>query len=93
MEVREDTAVVDFGNGVLRTVYSGTAPSIKPGDIVIVHAGVIIDIVKDDKIKKFILALRSVNCAACRENLEKGYEELMEALMEIDEDFRKYSEN
>ncbi len=42
VEVRGETALVDFGDGVVREVLVGPIEEPRPGDIVVVHAGVAI---------------------------------------------------
>jgi hydrogenase expression/formation protein HypC len=56
-EVRGDIALVDFGDGVLREVYGATLEDVKPGDIVIVHAGMIIEKLKPERAREMIEAI------------------------------------
>ena len=42
-EVRGHVALVDFGDGVLLSLDAGAIGDLKPGDLVVVHAGVIIE--------------------------------------------------
>ncbi len=56
-EVRGDIALVDFGDGVLREVYGATLEDVKPGDIVIVHAGMIIEKLKPERAQEMIKAI------------------------------------
>jgi hydrogenase expression/formation protein HypC len=53
-EVKDGIALVDFGDGVLREVYGGAYEEVKPGDIVVVHAGVIIEKLKEDRINEMV---------------------------------------
>jgi len=73
VEVRGEIAVVDFGEGVLREVYAGSIDGIKPGDTVIVHAGMIIDKVKPEE----------------AESLARDIEEFIEELERKAEEFEK----
>ncbi len=74
-EVRGDIAVVDFGDGVLREVVGATYADVKPGDLVIVHAGVIIEKLRPEKAREMIEAIHEFV-----EELEKKAEELLERL-------------
>jgi len=56
-EKRGDIALVDFGDGVLREVYGATLEDVKPGDIVIVHAGMIIEKLKPERAREMIEAI------------------------------------
>ena len=70
VEVRGDTALVDFGDGVVREVLIGAIEEPRPGDLVIVHAGV---------------AITRVNREAAERQLrllERALEELAEKLAE-----------
>ncbi|ABM80608.1 HypC/HybG/HupF family hydrogenase formation chaperone [Hyperthermus butylicus] len=51
-EVRGDIAIVEFHDGVVREVYASAISDLKPGDMVMVHAGVIIEKVKEDELEK-----------------------------------------
>ena len=53
-EVRGNIAVVDFGDGVLREVDAGAIEDLKPGDLVIVHAGVIIERLKGHEAEEIV---------------------------------------
>jgi hydrogenase expression/formation protein HypC len=57
-EVHGDIAIVDFGDGVLREVYGATYEDVKPGDIVIVHAGMIIEKLKSERAQEMIQTIR-----------------------------------
>ena len=59
VEVREMTAIVDFG-GVRREVDSLLVPNVKPGDYVIVHAGTIISKLDPREAEETIKAWREV---------------------------------
>ena len=57
-EVRPDgIAVVDFGDGVLREVDAGAIQDLKPGDLVVVHAGVIIEKLKPEEAERIARTL------------------------------------
>jgi len=73
--VRGDVALVDFGDGVEREVLGATYEDVKPGDIVIVHAGVIIEKLKDEKLDELLRMLNEF-----REDLEKKADELLRSL-------------
>ena len=53
-EVKGHIAVVDFGDGVLREVDAGAIEDLKPGDLVIVHAGVIIEKLKGEEAEEIV---------------------------------------
>ncbi|ALL00451.1 [NiFe] hydrogenase metallocenter assembly protein HypC [Pyrodictium delaneyi] len=53
-DVKGNIAVVDFGDGVLREVDAGAIEDLKPGDLVIVHAGVIIEKINEERAKEMI---------------------------------------
>jgi hydrogenase expression/formation protein HypC len=53
-ELRGRIALVDFGDGVLREVDASSIEDVKPGDLVIVHAGVIIEKLKPDEANSMI---------------------------------------
>ncbi len=57
-EVRGDVLLVDFGDGVLREVYGASIGDVRPGDIVIVHAGVVIEVLKEDRAEELVSALQ-----------------------------------
>lgn len=48
VEVRDDIAVVDFGNGMLKEVLIATDERIEAGDLVLVHAGTVISKVDEE---------------------------------------------
>jgi len=85
-EIKEDVMIVDFGNGVLREVYGGTISDVKPGDVVIVHAGIVIEVVKDEKAKKFVELLRDMACCYKSAELGKAYEDLAKIVMEFEKE-------
>ncbi|NOZ88493.1 MAG: HypC/HybG/HupF family hydrogenase formation chaperone [Crenarchaeota archaeon] len=70
-EVRGHVAVVDFGDGVLREVDAGAIEDLKPGDLVIVHAGVIIERLKGREAEELVR-----NIQEFIEELERRAEEL-----------------
>ncbi len=75
-EVRPDgIAVVDFGDGVLREVDAGAIEDLKPGDLVIVHAGVIIEKLKPEEAEEIVK-----NFEEFINELERKAEELKELL-------------
>ena len=74
-EVRGEVVLVDFGDGVLREVYGGTGDEVKPGDVVIVHAGMIIEKLKPDRAREMIEAITEFV-----EDLERKAEKLFEYL-------------
>ncbi|WP_338250913.1 HypC/HybG/HupF family hydrogenase formation chaperone [Pyrodictium abyssi] len=53
-EVKGHIAVVDFGDGVLREIDVGALEDLKPGDLVIVHAGVAIEKIDEERAKEMI---------------------------------------
>jgi hydrogenase expression/formation protein HypC len=79
-EVKGDIVLVDFGDGVLREVYGGTYEDLKPGDLVVVHAGVIIEKLRPERAEEFVNAINEfiedLESKAKRffEYLEKGEE-------------------
>ncbi len=81
-EVRPDgIAVVDFGDGVLREVDAGAIEDLKPGDLVIVHAGVIIEKLKPEEAERIVKTLEEfIN------ELEKRAEEFEDLLKLIEEE-------
>jgi len=56
-EVKGDIVLVDFGDGVLREVYGGSYEDLKPGDIVVVHAGIVIEKLKPERAEELVKAL------------------------------------
>ena len=60
LRVKEDLAVVDYGGGVIREVDASIVPDIKPGDYVIVHAGIIIAKIDEEEAMEMIKALREL---------------------------------
>ena len=56
-EVKGDIVLVDFGDGVLREVYGGAYEDLKPGDIVIVHAGIIIEKLRPERAEELVKAI------------------------------------
>lgn len=56
-EVKGDIALVDFGDGVLREVFGGSYEDLKPGDLVIVHAGIVIEKLKPARIEEMLGAI------------------------------------
>ena len=74
-EVRGEVVLVDFGDGVLREVYGGTVDEVKPGDVVIVHAGMIIEKLKPDRAREMIEAITEFV-----EDLERKAEKLFDYL-------------
>ena len=60
LEVRDDgIAIVDFGNGIVKEVVN-TLDNLKPGDYVLVHAGLIIEKLKEDKIVEMLQFYREL---------------------------------
>jgi len=53
-EVKGHVAIVDFGDGVLREVDAGAIDDLRPGDLVIVHAGVVIEKINEERAKEMI---------------------------------------
>lgn len=53
-EVKGHVALVDFGDGVLREVDAGAIDDLRPGDLVIVHAGVVIEKINEERAKEMI---------------------------------------
>ena len=51
-EVRGDIAIVEFHDGVVREVYAGVVDDIKPGDLVMVHAGIIIEKIDEEELER-----------------------------------------
>ncbi len=81
-EVRPDgIAVVDFGDGVLREVDAGAIEDLKPGDLVIVHAGVIIEKLKPEEAERIVKTLEEFIS-----ELEKRAEEFEDLLKLIEEE-------
>ena len=72
-EVKGDIVLVDFGDGVLREVYGGAYEDLKPGDIVIVHAGIIIEKLKPERAEELVRAINEFI-----EDLEKKANQLFE---------------
>ena len=72
-EVKGHIAVVDFGDGVLREVDAGAIEDLKPGDLVIVHAGVIIEKLKGEEAEEIVRNIEEFISV-----LEKRAEELAE---------------
>ncbi|RLF21079.1 MAG: HypC/HybG/HupF family hydrogenase formation chaperone [Thermoprotei archaeon] len=60
LRVKEDLAVVDYGGGVIKEVDASIVPDIKPGDYVIVHAGIIIAKIDEEEAMEMIKALREL---------------------------------
>ncbi len=60
VEVRGEIALVDFGGGVLREVYVSTLEEVKPGDYVIVHAGIAIEKIKYEEYKALMEELERI---------------------------------
>jgi len=80
-EVRpEGVAVVDFGDGVLREVDAGAIQDLKPGDLVVVHAGVIIEKLKPEEAERIARTLEEF--AAELEKRAEEFEELLRLLAE-----------
>ncbi len=72
-EVRGDIALVDFGDGVLREVVGATYADVKPGDIVIVHAGIIIEKIRPERAEELVSAIEEFI-----EDLERKVDEILE---------------
>ncbi len=60
VEVHGDTAKVDFGDGVLRLVDATCIDDLKPGEYVIVHAGIIIERIREEEYKEMTSLLREI---------------------------------
>ncbi len=71
-ELRGRIALVDFGDGVLREVDASSIEDVRPGDLVIVHAGVIIEKLKPDEANNMIKEITDFI-----EELEKKADELL----------------
>jgi len=65
-------ALVDFGDGVLREVDAGAVDRVEPGDVVVVHAGVIIERLGGRDIEELVRGVKEFV-----EELEKRAEELL----------------
>jgi hydrogenase expression/formation protein HypC len=52
LEVKRDSAKVDFGNGTIRTVNVALIDSVRVGQYVIVHAGFAIQVMDKSEAKK-----------------------------------------
>ncbi|BEP18449.1 HypC/HybG/HupF family hydrogenase formation chaperone [Pyrofollis japonicus] len=74
-EVKGDIVLVDFGDGVLREVYGGTYEDLRPGDLVVVHAGVIIEKLKPERAEELVNAINEFI-----EDLESKAQQLFEYL-------------
>ena len=59
-EVKGDILVVKFGDGVIREVYGATIDDVHPGDIVIVHAGIVIEKLKKDLAVEMMKAIQEL---------------------------------
>ncbi|KSW11635.1 hypothetical protein CF15_02055 [Pyrodictium occultum] len=78
-EVKGNIAVVDFGDGVLREIDAGALEGFKPGDIVIVHAGVAIERLDEDRAREMMRVIE-----AFISDLERKADEL-ERLFQVEE--------
>jgi hydrogenase expression/formation protein HypC len=74
-EVKGDIVLVDFGDGVLREVYGGTYEDLKPSDLVVVHAGIIIEKLKPERAEELVNAINEFI-----EDLESKAKQLFEYL-------------
>ena len=78
-EIRGHVALVDFGDGVLREVDAGAIGDLKPGDLVVVHAGVIIEKLKPEEAEEITrIIMEFIN------ELEKKADELLK-IYELEE--------
>jgi len=83
VEVREDIAVVDFGNGMLKEVLIPIGERIGVGDVVLVHAGSIISKVDERELLSVIELYRELLAAIpqIRDfDARKEVEEMLERL-------------
>jgi len=71
VEVRELTAIVDFG-GIKKEVSSILEPNLRPGDYVIVHAGAIISRISKEEAVEMIKAWKSIYRGIWGERIEKN---------------------
>ncbi|MEM4868761.1 MAG: HypC/HybG/HupF family hydrogenase formation chaperone [Ignisphaera sp.] len=80
------TAKVDFGDGMLRDVVIGVASErISRGDIVLVHAGVIISKLSAEGILEHIAFLREV----LGEEFSESYVEIYRNIVRLAEELKK----
>ena len=60
VRVQWPLALADFGNNVVREIIVGTLDDVKPGDYVIVHAGIAIEKVKLDELERMLRELENL---------------------------------
>ncbi len=53
-------AQVDFGDGVLRKVDISALDDVKPGDVVIIHAGIAIEKMKENELNRMIESIQEL---------------------------------
>ncbi|MCE4625748.1 MAG: HypC/HybG/HupF family hydrogenase formation chaperone [Desulfurococcales archaeon] len=80
IEVRGDgVAVVEFSNGVRIETDANTIEGIRPGDLVVVHAGIIIAKLREEEIEEWASTIKGFI-----EELEAKETELLRMLEEIE---------
>lgn len=90
VEIHPDkgVAMVDYGDGKPREAYIGVDPaSLKPGDLVIIHAGVVISTVRTEEVAETMRLLeeaaRQLEGDEAGEEVRRLYERLIELSREL----------
>lgn len=86
IDVETMIARVDFGDGVIREVVIGiSSDRVEKGDIVIVHAGVIISKLSVEGVLEHIVFLKEI----LGEEYSDSYEEIYKNLIKLAEELKK----
>lgn len=91
IEIKEDNIViVDFGNGIIKEVVN-TIEDLKPGDYVLVHAGLIIEKLKEEQIEEMLKFYQELVNEIAKDT-NKSPEEIDKIFREIDKEIEKMLE-